>query len=91
MEGDVAELVRHDAVVAKRLALRLGAFEYLQNGPLRVFEADHVVDPRLGVLLARRSQPVRRGLLLEGIEIVIRPELEPDLRAAWMRARAQDD
>ena len=70
-ERDVAELVRHDALLRKFLVRELAALEHLHHGALRVLERHHLGDRRLGVVLALRLDAVRRGLLLERAEIVV--------------------
>ena len=91
MEGDMAELVRHDAVIGEGLLQRLGRAEHFHDRALRVFEGHHVVDAGLGILLARGADALRRGLLLEAVEIAVRSELEADRGATRMRSGAQDD
>ena len=85
------DLVRHDALYRKFLALRLGTLEHLHQGALRIFEGDHVGDGRLRVLQAPCLDAVRRGLLLERVEIVVRPDLETETHALRCAAVAQHD
>ena len=80
-EGDVAELVRHDALLWEFLVHELAALEHLHHGALGVLEGHHVGDRGLRVLLALRLDAVRRGLLLEGVEVVVGPELEAEPHA----------
>ena len=55
MEGDVAELERHDALSREFLMREGVALEHLHGRALGIGEGDHVGDRRLRILLARRS------------------------------------
>jgi hypothetical protein len=52
VEGDVAELERHDALLLEFLMREGVAFEHLHDGALGIGEHQHVGDRRLGVLAA---------------------------------------
>src|SRR5262249_38470870 len=90
VEGDMAQLVRDDPGAAKLLVPRLRTLEHFHDGALGVIDDHHLGDRGLGILLARRAQPVRGRLLVEGGEIVLRTELEADARASRLLAAPQD-
>ena len=90
VEGDVAELVRNDALARKFLVREVRPLEHLHDGALRVLEHDGVGNGRLGIALARGLDAVRGGLALEGVEILVDADLKAEMHAFGRRAPAQD-
>ncbi len=89
MEGDVAELVRHDAFGLEFLVREGVALEHLHDGALGIGEHQHVGDRRLGVLAALGLDAVACDLLFEVVEIAIGRDLKADAHALRLRALAQ--
>ena len=87
----MSELVRDNAFGLEFLMLELRPFEHLHYGALRILKTHHVCDGRLGIFLARGLDVHCRGLLLERVEIVVRPDLKSDPRALGLRTLFQDD
>jgi hypothetical protein len=88
-QWNVADLVRDDALDWKFLRLRLGTLEHLHQRALRVLEGHHVGDRRLRVLQPARLHAMRVRLLLEGVEVVVRADLEAEPHALRSAALAQ--
>ncbi len=76
VEGDVAELERHDAFGLEFLMREGVALEHLHDGAFGIGEHQHVGDRRLGVLAALGLDAVACDLLFELVEIAHRARSE---------------
>ena len=91
MEGDVAELVGHDALGLEFLAREGVALEHLHHRALGIGKGQHVLDRRLGVFAALGGDAVAFDLVFKSVEIGRRRNLKTDARALRLRAPAQHE